>query len=247
MISLDGFALNQATREGLWRITELTGWWDPPQTRADDIERPFGDGEIPGTITYQSRRIRISGRVISKSHGYMHEAMQRLAGLSFRKFSTLVVDGHGSTQSATVRVDGQVTFVPRTDKYLQFEIPLLAVDPFKYGSSEAFSVASGSSSDVHHMGTVDSWPVVTVTGSMPDGYSLSYRSQSVSVPMGLPSGVTHRIDFKNRRLYVNGDVFFGAFGSTGFRPVPAGHRTTFGLTCPSGSGTAVVSVTDTFI
>ncbi len=247
LITLDGKSLNQTTREGVWKVSTLQGWWDSPRPRAEDTERPFGDGSIPGSITYEPRRITISGRVMAKNHGYMHEAMQALAALSFRKFSDLVVHGHGSTQWASVRIDGQITFVSRTEKYLQFEIPLVAVDPFKYGATETFTASSGSPVYVHHMGTVEAWPVVTVTGNMTGGYTVSVRGQTVTVPTGIFSGETHRIDFRSRRLYINGQVSFGLFNNTNFVPVLPGPRQAVALSGPSGSGTAVFSVTDTFI
>lgn len=248
LVTLGGVPLTGIQREGSWkRLGEIEGWWDTPQPKRSRIERDNADGEFSTPIFYEPRLITYNGRVSSLNHGYLHEAQQQIASLAFRGGAQFMVSGHGPAQWASVDPRGPISCTLETDTYLRFQIPLEAVDPFKYGATEPFTVSSGGASYVHHMGTVEAWPVVTVTGSMSDGYTLSYRSQTVSVPMGIPSGVTHLIDFKNRRLYVNGEVFFGAFGSSGFRPVPPGPRTAFGLSCPSGSGTAVVSVTDTYI
>ncbi|MGH3651550.1 hypothetical protein [Glutamicibacter sp.] len=246
-IVLDGVTLNKNSREGAWKVTGIEGWWDSAKAQAADVERPNNDGSMPGVITYEPRQIRISGRVIAKSHNYIHEAMQMLAALSFRSFSNLTVAGHGATQTASVRIDGNVSFNIRSDKYLQFEIPLIALDPFKYGERRYKSVAAGASDTVFHRGTVEAWPSVTVLGSMPDGYTVSIGGQSVSVPMGIPSGVTHTIDYRRRRLYINGELFMGAFGSQKFRSIPPGLRTNVSLSAPSGSGSAGVTVYDTYI
>lgn len=108
-------------------------------------------------------------------------------------------------------------------------------------------VASGASETVFHRGTVDAWPRAYVSGSMPDGYTLTLGGQQVSVPMGIPSGATHTIDYRRRRLYVNGSLFMGAFGTSNFRPVPRGRRTTAGLEAPAGSGKATFTVYDTYV
>lgn len=245
-VNLGGFVLHGEDRAGQWITEGIDGWYEPPSSRGESVERPNSHGEYLMPEYYAARTVAVDGILFHKNRGLAVEAFERLAAAAKQTQQKFSVTDAGMTRWSNVRYAG-LDFTQLTAGTWRFQLRLKAVDPFKYGSSEAFSVASGSSSFVHHRGTVDAWPVVTVTGSMPDGYTLSYRSQSVSVPMGLPSGVTHRIDFKNRRLYVNGDVFFGAFGSTGFRPVPPGPRTTFGLSCPSGSGTAVVSVTDTYI
>ncbi|MGP9033634.1 hypothetical protein ACT17S_11245 [Glutamicibacter mysorens] len=245
-VTLDGQTLHGFDRYGSWRVHTLEGWFDSPAEKSDIISRPNTHGDVPSPVYYNARMVILSGRLSAKSPELAAQARTVLSALVQEEASFWVISSDGVAMSGLAR-RGKISLGNISGRWLTFQIELKFADPFKYGATESFTVSSGGASYVHHLGTVDAWPVVTVKGSMPDGYTLSYRSQTVSVPMGIPSGVEHRIDFKNRRLYVNGDVFFGAFGSSNFRPVPAGPRTAFGLSCPSGSGTAVVSVTDTYI
>lgn len=248
LVTLDGYPLTGISREGIWkRLGELEGWFDSPEIKRDRYSRPHGDGDVETEINFESRLITFNGRVRSKNHDYLHEAANRLVALPGRGKKKLVVQGHGPTQWALVDPRGKVKTSFETDSYLSFQIPLEATDPFKYGQLRTVNVASGVEGSVHHRGTTEAWPVVTVTGNMPDGYTLTFRSQQVSVPMGLTPSITHRIEYKTRRLYVNGEVFFGAFGKTDFRSMAPGVRRSFDLTCPTGSGTAKVELVDTFI
>lgn len=248
MILLDGFPLTGIAREGVWkRLGELEGWFDSPDPKRKSVQRENGDGNYPSEINYESRLITFAGRVTSKNHEYLHEAGNRLVALPGRGGKQFVVKGHGPTQEAIVDPRGKVSITFPTDTRMEFQIPLEAVDPFKYGERRYKSVASGSSDTVFHRGTVDAWPKVTVSGSMPDGYTVTIDGQAVSVPMGIPSGVTHTIDYRRRRLYINGELFMGAFGSQNFRSIPPGLRTSVSLSAPSGSGSAGVTVYDTYI
>ncbi|UAV84846.1 putative minor tail protein [Glutamicibacter phage BIM BV-113] len=197
-------------------------------------------------IFYASRTLVISGRVIAKSHDYLHEAMRLLAGLSFRKYAVLAVEGHGPTQTASVRVNGRISFSQRSDKYLQYEIPLIASDPFKYGEARSFDVALGATGTVFQRGTVEAWPNMIVTGNMPS-YTVRFRGVDVEVPIGISSGQTHRIEYRTRRLYENGSFVMGGFGSTNFRPVQAGIRSDLQLIAPSGSGQVKMTLNDTYL
>lgn len=245
-IILDGLQLNHIDRSGVWKVNSIEGWWDSPAVRADDMENLFGDGEIPGMIFYGSRTLVISGRVIAKSHDYLHEAIRLLTGLNFRKYAVLAVEGHGPVQTASVRVNGRITFSQRSEKYLQYEIPLRATDPFKYGEARSFNVALGSTGQVFHRGTVEAWPNMIITGDMPS-YTVRFRGVDVEVPGGILPGQTHRIEYRTRRLYENNSFVMGGFGATNFRPVDAGIRSDLQLIAPSGSGQVKMTVNDTYL
>ncbi|WP_434922941.1 hypothetical protein ACR9WD_05990 [Glutamicibacter sp. PAEs-4] len=234
-------------RHGYFEVDEIDGWWNPPSWRNTDEARALNHGDMSSESFLEARYITIRGAFAAKARNDRWEGANIIAALLASGARRLVVRADSQILWADVKAVDQASAVWVAPLLMEYTLQLKANDPFRYGEAHSYDLASGSEISVFHFGTTEAWPVVTVMGSMPDGYTLSYRSQTVSVPMGIPSGVTHRIDFKNRRLYVNGEVFFGAFGSTGFRPVPSGPRTAFGLSCPSGSGTAVVSVTDTYI
>lgn len=246
-IILDGKQLNQIDRNGAWKVNSIDGWWDPPSIRADDVENPFGDGDIPGEIYYQSRILTIKGRVIAKSHEYLHEAMQMLSTVCYRKYAQLCVSGHGPTLTAAVRLNGRVVLSQRSNKYLQFEIPLLATDPYKYGASRQFVAAPGAVEKPFQRGSVEAWPEMTVTGNMPDGYTIRFAGGDVSVPNGIISGTTDRIEYRSRRLYRNGEFAMGVFGLTGFRPCLVGVRHSLELIPVSGSGQVAMKLNDTYL
>lgn len=244
-VNLGGFVLHGEDRAGQWITEGLDGWYEPPSSRGESVERPNSHGEYLMPEYYSARTIAVDGILFHKNRGIAVEAFERLAAAAKQTQQKFSVTDAGMTRWSNARYAG-LDFTQVTTGTWRFQLRLKAVDPFKYGDSEPFSVASGGASYVHHRGTVDAWPVVTVTGNMPDGYTLNLRGQQVSVPSGVLPGETHRIDYRTRRLYIDGSVEFGLFGADNFVPVRPGQRQTFGFS-GSGSGTALVSVTDTYI
>lgn len=238
--------LHGPSRAGEWIVEELAGWHEPPNPKGATADRINAHGEIDVLDYYAARMVTVSGILFHKTRAYGIGAVEALGAAMSLDSQKLVVTDAGITRWAEAKLAG-LDWTEAARSAMRFQARFKCVDPFKYGQLRTINVASGVQGSVHHRGTTEAWPVVTVTGNLPDGYTLTFRSQQVSVPMGLTPGITHRIEYKTRRLYVNGEVFFGAFGKTDFRSMAPGVRRSFDLTCPTGSGTAKVELVDTFI
>lgn len=248
LITLDGHPLTGVTREGIWRVTELSGWWDRPAPKRGGESRAMGDGSYIAPVHYGNRLISIRGRVMSKNHEYLHQAMGQLNALGLRGGAQLLVSGHGPAQWATVQPRDDTTAEFMTDKYLRFQIALEAIDPFKYGIWKKFSASVGSDVAVFHRGNAPAFPRVVVSGSMPGGYTLSHAGSSVVVTEPLVSGSPHTIDYRKRRLYKGGTPVRGGLSTASYALVAGGQRDTFSI-APRTTGTATATMTlyDTYI
>lgn len=247
LVSVDGFSLSGPDRGGEWKVLKLDGWWDRPAVKEPPEKRPFGDGSDRVPIRYDERLITIDGRFTADSHERLHEALNQILAVGVRGGVQMVVAGHGTTQTATVdpRAAGVVANI-RSDRYVSYMMQLVAPDSFKYGESKRFEVSPGETTMVSHRGTVDAWPTVEITGNMP-GYKLRFRGVDVPVTASVDPGETHRVEFRNRRLYVNGQFLMGFFGAANFQPCLPGVRHAFQLIPESGTGQAVMTLTDTYI
>lgn len=250
LVTLDGFPLTGITRDGIWkRLGELEGWFDSPDPKRDSVSRVNGDGKIWTEVNFESRLITFTGRVISTNHGYLHEAGNRLASLPGRGKKKFVVRGHGPTQWAMVDPRGKVSVTFPTDSRMEFQIPLEAVDPFKYGEqNEGGGFALGSSQTFFHRGTEDAWPVVTVSGSAPGGYVLNKGGRQVRVTVPLVSGVAHTVDMRTGILRVGSSRVYGAITTAEYWSISPGPRQTVSASViTTGSGTVQLDYFDTYI
>lgn len=242
LITLDGHPLTGVTRDGIWRVTELSGWWDRPAPKRAGESRANGDGSYPTPVQYGNRLISITGRVMSKNHEYLHQAQSQLNALGLRGGAKLLVSGHGPAQWATVQPRGEATAEFMTDRYLRFQIPLEAIDPFKYGESYTVSGSWGAPPALFHRGTVPAWPVVTVFSTYSSGYTVTLNGRSVVSTVGAGAS-GHEIDFRTGIVRSGGSVVRGALSTANFSPVRPGMPQALTVT----SGTVQVKLSDTYI
>lgn len=238
--------LHGSDRSGDWIVESLEGWHEPPSPKGSTVDRVNGHGEFDVPDYYSARMVTVSGILFHKTRAHGIHAMEALGAAMSLAARQLVVTDAGATRSVDAKLAG-LDWTEAARSGMRFQARFRCVDSFKYGERRYKSVASGGSDTVFHRGTVGAWPRVTISGSMPDGYTVTIGGQSVSVPMGIPSGATHTIDYRRRRLYINGSLFMGAFGSQNFRSIPPGQRTSVSLSAVSGSGSAGVTVYDTYI
>ena len=249
LVTIDGFPLTGTTRDGDWKLTDnMPGWWDRPEPKSKGVSRTIADGSFKTPIDYENRLITINGRVKSSNHDYLHQAAGIITSLGFRGGAKLLVDGHGPAQWATVDPRGSATCEFETDTYLRFQIPLEAIDPFKYGEARSFSAAVGEGFDVYQRGTVPAIPTVTVTGSFPGGYELTLGGRLVTVERAVTSGSPHVVDMRTGILRVGGSVDRGGIVySELFKIAPGMPQNFYTVARTSGTGTVKVAFNDTYI
>ncbi|NKG22202.1 hypothetical protein [Paeniglutamicibacter terrestris] len=162
----------------------------------------------------------------------------------------LLVAGHGATQWAMVdpRPGSEVDTEFLTENMLRFQIPLEAIDPFKYGEARSFSAAVGEGFDVYQRGTVPAIATVTVTGSLPGGYELLLGGRLVTVERAVTSGSPHVVDMRTGILRVGGAVDRGGIVySELFKIAPGMPQNFYSVARTPGTGTVKVAFNDTYI
>lgn len=243
LVTLDGFPLSGVTRDGIWKINSLPGWNQRPSVKRNRESRTSGDGSFKTPVFYENRLITINGRLFTKNHDYLHQAEGILNALGHRGGVKLLVEGHGPTQWATVDPRDSPDLTVITGTFLQFQIPLEAIDPFKYGESYTVAGSSSTPAALFHRGTVPAWPVVTVTGTAAGGYTLMLNGKSVVVTQALVSGSPHTIDFRTGILRAGGSVVRGGLATANFSPINPGLPQNMTIT----AGLFTAKYSDTYI
>ena len=243
LVTLDGFPLSGVTRDGIWKINSMPGWNQRPPVKRNRESRTSGDGSFKTPVFYENRLITINGRLFTKNHDYLHQAEGILNALGHRGGVKLLVEGHGPTQWATVDPRDSPDLTVITGTFLQFQIPLEATDPFKYGESYTVAGSSSTPAALFHRGTVPAWPVVTVTGTSAGGYTLTLNGKSVVVTQALVSGSPHTIDFRTGILRAGGAVVRGGLSTANFSPVNPGLSQNMTIT----AGLFTAKYSDTYI
>jgi len=237
------------TREGIWKINSMPGWSQRPSVKRNSESRTRGDGSFKTPVFYENRLITINGRLFSKNHEYLHQAEGNLNALGQRGGAKLLVAGHGPTRWATVDPRGNPELTVVTGTFLQFQIPLEAIDPFKYGESYAVGGSVSTAAKLFHRGTVPAWPVVTIPGiNAPLGYTLTLNGRSVVVTRAVTTSASHTVDFRTGILRVGGVVARGGFSTANFSPVNPGAAQSMSISVPSGAWPSFTArYNDTFI
>jgi hypothetical protein len=242
-----GRTLHGTDRFGKWvtKRDEFDGWWDSPEIKGETADRSSADGEYDMPTYNEARLVTVSGHLHSPNAAVQQEAMHFLSGpMSGR----LQVELNGSTLWADAKRNSAVNFNPVTGKLLQWQVRLKCPDPRKFGDTNKFTITPGQTVTVFHYGNYAATPIVTVTGDFPSGYTLwGPGGKTYVVTVALAAGTTHTIDMAHGLLRTNQYYFTGGVGDADVWTVAPGQASTIGLSAPSGSGTAVASIIDTFI
>jgi hypothetical protein len=140
-IVLGDFIFNTIDDQGVvWVITDIEGWWTPPNADIPVVERGFGDGAYEVRGRYQARNIVLKGSFLVPYPSLVEAARDRLiaatADLAFT--GTWLKTGNNPIRASFVQLSGDIDIETvnirgRTD----FEIGLRAADPTKYSWNDA--------------------------------------------------------------------------------------------------------------
>lgn len=239
--------LHGQDRAGQWVVEKLAGWYEAPEAKGGGEARPLSDGDFEGQVNYGPRMVTVDGILFHRSRGELVSAMERFNGLAKLTAQKLVVTDAGLSRYANVKSLG-TSWTAHTLDASRFQVRLKSDDSFKYGESYAPSGAVGSAFDVFQRGTVEAWPVVTVSGSLPGGYELTLGGRLVSVTRAVTSGSPHTLDMRTGILRVGGSVARGGYSySELFSVKPGLPQSFYSVANTSGSGTATVRYSDKFI
>lgn len=251
-ITLDGQILNGSDRFGEWKTHSIGGWWESPDPKDQDEERPLSDGDNDLEVFYKARYVTLSGRLLARDHSQLHEAVDRFTGL-VQKRARLQISGHGSAQWATVKRASGLVMTPATDTFAHWQARLKAPDPRKFGTTREEELISGQSRTLVHYGNAMAAPLVVINGPLTGGYTLSSNEGRVyRVNAGIAAGSTHSVDMNDGLLRVNGKVQAGLVGRADIWDIPPGllpdgSTLNMALFPDSGTATGRVYITDTSI
>jgi hypothetical protein len=247
-IILDGKVLEGTDQYGEWGVQSLEGWWDSPDQKSEQTDRPQGiDGEFTLPVDYKARYVTPMGIFIADSEEKMFMGMNRFSAM-LRQPGRLQVVGYGPDQWADVQRSSGLTITPETDRICRWQVRVKAPDPRKFGNSVTMAVATGSPVTAFHRGNYNAMPKFIVRGDMPGGWTLTVNGWNYTVTKPLVTGQPHRVDYNNGRLYVNGVLSQGNLGNTNTTPIPPGQSVGVGLyPVTTGSGSADMTIVDTYI
>lgn len=222
------------------------GWDSGPGTRGQRIDIPQGDGQFDLPVFRSGRIVLISGTAVTDSLAKLTHMGDQFTGLLADGAGLLAVDQGDVTRWAMVRLGDTPEFIPSVNGRVfraAFTLQVWAPNPLKFGVSRTFGGGRAAS----HYGNTAAAPVLTVSGSMAAGYTITGpggRQFIVTAP--LVAGVPHRIDMRSGYLYIGGVLTFGAVARADVWGIPAGGTVVHSLS-GSGSGVLSTSVTDTFV
>ena len=244
-VSLGGRPLHGHDRFGEWIVENLEGWYDAPDARDTSSEAVNSHGDIPGRSYYGARTPTVSGILFHKSRGLAVNAFEDLAATATLEDQVFqVVDGN-NVRWANARFAG-IDYTQVGVGAWRYQLRLRCSDPFKYGERQSVSFPLGSNGQIMHRGSVPAWPVITVTGSAPGGYTLTRGGRDVVITAPLVSGSPHVLDMRTGVLRAGGSRVYGGIDTAQYWQVNPGLNQTVSA---SGSGTATVRVDvyDTYI
>lgn len=226
----------------------FTGW-DDQDYRSDSAARPNSHGNYPAPAYREPKTVNLNGHVVAGSPDQLNHLMDRFNGiLANGDPGPITVErpwGSRWAPAATI-VSRKAVEVGGLNRGT-FALVLRLDDPQKLGEKRAFSGAVGTAFDVYQRGTAPAWSIITVTGSMPNGYEISLGAQLIQVTQAVVSGRPHTIDTRTGILRVNGAVVTGGLGIAElFRVDPGLPQSVYTLAPFSGTGTVRFDVTDTY-
>ena len=189
-------------------LTNLVGWYGGVGVSGDMPQRALGHGLFPRTALRTGRDLTLSGSLFFRKEEWRDLADRYVSGILWDgQFGTLTYTVDGLELSTRVRLDGEVKHAVKGFQWIDFEVPLMAPDPFLYappvtaqvsppGAGVGFSWANGvfpgggvewregrtTAARIVNEGNADAYPIVTVRGSWPNGFRLTDGRHAVEYP-----------------------------------------------------------------
>ena len=141
-VTLDGLTLETGYQGSkAWSDLEsIEGWWEGPETRAESMPIPDGDGELAGRVLLGARPIAVTGSIRRRDRASLIEAMGRYGSVLARsRYGTLTVEEAdlGLSRQCRVRLAQPSVVVPQGPRDATIAWFLRAADPIRYADAES--------------------------------------------------------------------------------------------------------------
>lgn len=228
-VELPGLTLtNEPGQRDRAFLVDLKNWHSATETKRDSEQRENGLGLYRDDDPEEGGRYPIVyGRLLSRREG--DEWPLRAAVMALKNLPTLelaVTDPTGRWQ-AEVAVSGRIVFEIHDDGWADFEIPLEADDPRRYGARRVLStgvptpgvgiadplidpVQEGAAGNLGRVslvngGTAPSEPMVRVSGGLSEGFEVLCveTARMVRVVRPIPDGSVVDVDMGSGTVWID--------------------------------------------
>lgn len=139
-IILGDFIFNTIDDFGVvWVVTDIEGWWEPPEPEMPDVPRGYGDGSYDVQGRYLARNMTLSGVFLTPDPSLVEAARDRLTkAVDLVYKGTWLLAGTDPIRASYVRLSGGVKIATVNARgRTEFQVPLKAFDPIKYSWNDS--------------------------------------------------------------------------------------------------------------
>lgn len=139
-IILGDFIFNTIDENGIvWVITDINGWWFPPEVIAPEVPRGYGDGSYDVRGRYGARNITVEGVILTPLPELIEQARDQLISVFDLVYKgAWLKTGNNPIRASWVRVVGKVDINTINSRgRTEFRAELRAADPIKYSWNSA--------------------------------------------------------------------------------------------------------------
>ncbi len=213
-------------------LVDLPGWYDSTDTKMFNNQRNGAHGDFDQEPVYDDARyFSIVGRIIAGEPSPMFALRQTIMQLkNIQTAWDATVDDIDGAWSASVRIAGKIRFqiLDELAGYAEFEIPLKAKDPRKYGSYTPMSTglpttgggiafpivfpidfgtpgATGRIATFND-GDAETYTQLEVTGGLAGGFSAvcTELGREIRFERQIPLGSTVAVDLRTGQAFIDG-------------------------------------------
>jgi hypothetical protein len=254
----------------------IEGWWGAPDLKVDVTERASGNGGhdvASDAILYASRTVTVNFTAIGDVRSEVLDAVRRVAGANGLPVRLRVVDDRSDTfVSGFVRPQfgaswnerfqsGTLTVVcPRPERlsWLVSELQLFPTNVqqgglvygdgkgLRYGLSYGTAGVASNVALLTNQGSSPAFPVLTVTGSFPNGVLVQWSGGDAVEYAGSVGAVPLVLDSRSQTASMGGVDVSRNLTRRSFPVIPAAGSVSLRL-MSAGSGWVTASCRDTFI
>lgn len=191
-VTIGGLELDRVDGDSVeWSLTGFSGW-GTSSSSGETVDRSGAHGAWAPDWTMRGKEYVLSGSVDAETPAQRWAAEQRMQA-AITEADTLMIVHEETPRQTIVRLNGKLE-IERTSVYtFDFEAPLLALDPRRYGA-DARSASTAAPSTSGGLVWPATWPVtwdaVTVSGEMQmpnDGTTDAWPVFRIDGPVSSPS------------------------------------------------------------
>lgn len=245
-VLVESVAFDSEARYGFTLDRDTWDVEDGPVARSRAVERP-GGGAFDLAPEMDATSFTLGSKCFARSPEELFQYGRLLRGLGADGSRLrVVVSNHGEQQWTWARRRGG-RFRPTPFGWAFYQLVLDQPDYRWFGEARSFT-SPRSDVEAFHYGNHSATPAFRVTGPMNGGYRIVSESTTFEVLSTLPAGAVDEVDFETGLVHRDGVQLKSAQGLRQRFVVPGGGNVSWRVEpVTSGSGTAVLTLPDTYV